>query len=62
MTYLCDYAKISPIVLASKIETLVSGAMATYTDIDEYCFSIGVIADKGQSAQVANIVAPYLCI
>jgi len=66
MTFVCDYAKISPIILMYRVDGALRGVgFSTYLDIDEDRFVLSVFP-YGQrfGAQacniVANLVKPYL--
>ena len=66
MSFVCDYAKISPVILAYKVDgALCDIGFATYTDVDEDKFVLSVMPwGKAFNAQtcgiIANLVDPYL--
>ena len=68
MTFICDYATISPIILCNKIIAGTTAMMwATYNDIDEDCFNLTVFnplegeeLSEEDKAWLEIVMEPYL--
>ena len=66
LSYICDYATISPILLMYKVDSKIRATFSTYKDLDEDRFVLHVFPMDGEglspadSAKVAEIVNPYI--
>ena len=66
MSFVCDYAIVSPIVAMYKVDSTICDTFSTYEDIDEDKFVLHVFPIDGDalspadSAKVAEIVNPYI--
>jgi hypothetical protein len=67
LTFVCDYALISPAVLATRIECEVLVAVADWQDVDEdrFVFRVMVLFDgedftPSEVELINSLVAPYL--
>lgn len=66
MSFICDYATISPLILMYKVDSSIRASFSTYEDIDEDRFRLNVFPMDGNclspadSAKVAEIVNPYI--
>ena len=68
MSFVCDYAKVSPTVLMYTVDhKLKNRAFSTYEDMDEDIFVLhvlpyekGVILSPAECATLAETVNPYL--
>lgn len=65
MTFICDYAFISPVVLATRVECEALMAVTDWRDIDEDRFVFRVFSDGEDFAPfevelINSLVAPYL--
>ena len=66
LSYICDYATVSPIILMYKVDSAIRATFSTYEDLDEDRFVLhvfpmdGDILSPADSAKVAEIVNPYI--
>lgn len=66
MSFVCDYAKVSPLVLMYRVDkALRDVGFSTYTDIDEDRFVLSVMPygtpfDAQACGIIANLVNPYI--
>ena len=66
MSFICDYAIVSPIVAIYKVDGTIDSTFSTYEDIDEDKFVLHVFPIDGNtlspadSAKVAELINPYI--
>lgn len=66
LSYICDYAIVSPILLMYKVDSAIRATFSTYEDLDEDRFILhvfpmdGKVLSPADSAKVAEIVNSYI--